>query len=84
MVTIYCFWDHKNCNRNAPRPVLVNSVDALSTITWMILVQARWWKPRYGMTMKLLANWFAASIRWWRKWSARIGRGELLRRTFAK
>ena len=63
---------------------MVNSVDALSTITWMILMQARWWKLRCGTTMKRLANWFAVYIRLWRKWCGHIGRDELPRRTFAK
>ena len=50
----------------------------------MILMQARWWKLRCGMTMKRLANWFVVYIRLWRKWSGPIDRDELLRRIFAK
>lgn len=50
----------------------------------MILNLMRWYKLRFGMTMKRLANWCADSIRLWRKWCGPISRDELLRRIFAK
>ena len=50
----------------------------------MILNLMRWFKPRFGMTMKRLANWCADSIRLSRKWCDPIARDELLRRIFAK
>ena len=50
----------------------------------MILNLMRWYKPRFGTTMKRLANWCAGSIRLSRKWCGPIGRDELLRRISAK
>ena len=50
----------------------------------MILNLMRWSKLRFGMMRKRLANWCAGSIRSLRKWSGRIGRDELRKRTFAK
>ena len=50
----------------------------------MIVTQMRWLRARSATTMKPLVNWFAASIRLSRKWSARIDRGELVKRIFAK
>ena len=50
----------------------------------MILTLMRWYKPRFGMMMKRLANWCAGSTRLWRKWSGPIDRDELLKRIFAK
>ncbi|MEP7015019.1 MAG: hypothetical protein ABI925_06245 [Verrucomicrobiota bacterium] len=73
----------ENCNRNMLRSVLVDRVDAVS-ITWNILMQARWWKLRSGTTMKQLANWFANSIRSWQKSFALIGRDAPQKRIFAK
>jgi hypothetical protein len=61
---------------------LINGVDTL--LTWMILMQALWLQPRFSMTMTRLANWFADSIRWSRKWSEPIDRDALLKRTFLK
>ena len=62
---------------------LFNTVDALSS-TWMILTQARWFRLRFSMMMKQLARWCGGFIRVWPKSSARIGRAEPRRRTFAK
>ncbi|MEY2531452.1 MAG: hypothetical protein QOI96_1537 [Verrucomicrobiota bacterium] len=45
---------------------------------------AHWLQPRFGMTMKRLASWFAASFRLSQKWSAPIDRDALLKKTFAK
>jgi len=72
----------KNGNRSLALAVIVISVDAIWT--WMILNLMRWSKLRFGMMMKRLANWCAGSTRWSRKWSAHIGRDELLRRIFAR
>jgi hypothetical protein len=69
-------------NQKASTPVFSRSVDAIWT--WMILNLMRWYKPRFGMTMKRLANWCADSIRLSRKWCGPIGRDELLKRIFAK
>ena len=65
-------------------PVIVSSVDTASTTKWMIATQLRWLRARCAMTMRQLANWFAASIRLSQKWSARIDRDELVKRMFAK
>ena len=72
----------KNGNRSLALAVIVISVDTFWT--WMILTLMRWFKPRFGMTMRRLANWCADSIRLSRKWCAPIGRDELLKRIFAK
>jgi hypothetical protein len=50
----------------------------------MILNLMRWCKPRFGTTMRRLANWWAGYTRLSRKWCGPIGRDELLRRIFAK
>jgi len=50
----------------------------------MILNLMRWFKPRFGMMRKRLANWCADSIRLSEKWCGPIGRDELLKRIFAK
>ena len=82
-----CAW-HKRlyiqtCNRNAPLQVIDNGVDALLT-TWMILMQARWFRLRSSMTMTQLARWCGTFIRWLQKSSGRTVRAERPRRTFAK
>jgi len=59
-------------------------VDTISTATWLISTLLSWFKLPYAMMMKRLVNWFAASIRLSRKWSAPIDRGELVKRIFAK
>jgi len=73
----------QTCNRNPPLPVIGNGVDALLT-TWMILMQARWFRLRFSMMMKQLARWCGGFIRLWPKSSGRIDRVEPRRRTFAK
>ena len=70
------------CNPVIAWPVFLDRVDAIWT--WMILNLMRWCKPRFGMTMKRLANWCADYIRLSRRWCGLIGRDELLRRIFAK
>ena len=70
------------CNPLIVWPVFLYSVDAIWT--WMILNLMRWYKPRFGMTMKRLANWCADSIRLSQKWCGPTGRDELLKRIFAK
>jgi hypothetical protein len=70
------------CNPVIAWPVFLDRVDAIWT--WMILNLMRWYKPRFGMTMKRLANWCADYIRLSRRWCGPIGRDELLRRIFAK
>jgi len=77
----YSSWP-QNCNRCSPMPVMIVSVDAIST-TW-ILMQAHWWKLRCDTTMRRLANWFDASIPWSRKSSAGIAHAEPPKRIFAK
>ena len=72
----------KNGNRSLALAVIVISVDAIWT--WMILTLMPWFKPRFGMTTRRLANWCADSIRLSQKWSGPIGRDELLRRIFAR
>ncbi len=72
----------KNGNRRLALAVIVISVDTIWT--WMILTLMRWFKPRFGMTMRRLANWCADSIRLSRKWYGPIVRDELLRRISAK
>jgi hypothetical protein len=74
-------WDFA-CNLSLALAVIVISVDTIWT--WMILTLMRWFKPRFGMTMRRLANWCADSIRLSRKWCGPIGRDELLRRISAK
>jgi hypothetical protein len=74
-------WDFC-CNPLIATPVFLSSVDAIWT--WMILTLMRWYKPRFGTTMKRLANWCADSIRLSRKWCGPIGRDELLKKIFAK
>lgn len=69
-------------NQIASTGVFTFSVDAIWT--WMILNLMRWFKPRFGMTMKRLANWCSGYIRLSRKWCGPIGRDELLKRIFAK
>src|SRR5262249_17958225 len=73
----------RSCNQNAVPPVLRTGVDALLT-TWMILTQALWLKLRFKTSTKQLANWYDSFIRWWPGSSARIGRVEHRKRTFAK
>src|SRR5437870_4422712 len=73
----------RSCNQSAVPPVMLNGVDALS-ITWMILMQALWLKLRFKTTTKQLASWCDSFIRWWPGSSARIGRVEHRRRTFAR
>lgn len=75
---IWCFIR----NQIASTRVFTCSVDAIWT--WMILNLMRWFKPRFGMMRKRLANWCADSIRWSQKWCGLIGRDELLKRIFAK
>jgi hypothetical protein len=58
-------------------------VDAL-LIAWMILMQALWLKLRFKTTTKQLASWCDGFIRWWPGSSARIGRVERRKRTFAR
>ena len=70
------------CNPRVASQVIVCSVDAIWT--WLILNLMRWYKPRFGMTMKRLANWCADSIRLSQKWFGHTGRDELLKRIFAK
>jgi len=72
----------KSGNRSLALAVIVISVDAIWT--WMILTLMRWFKPRFGMTMRRLASWCADSIRLSRKWCGPTGRDELLRRIFAR
>ena len=74
----------KNGNRSLASAVIVISVDTFSIATWLISTLLSWFKLPYGMMMKRLGNWLAASIRLSRKWSARIGRDELVKRIFAK
>lgn len=69
-------------NQIASTRVFTFSVDAIWT--WMILNLMRWFKLRFDMTRKRLANWCAGSIRWSQKWCGPIGRVELLRKIFAK
>jgi hypothetical protein len=73
----------RSCNQSAVPPVMLNGVDALST-TWMILTLALWLKLRFKTTTKQLACWCDSFIRWWPGSSARIGRVEHRRRTFAR
>src|SRR5215831_3697072 len=73
----------RSCNQSAVRPVMLNGVDALSS-TWMILTQAFWLRLRFKTTTKQLASWCDGFIRWWPGSSARIGRVEHRRRTFAR
>jgi hypothetical protein len=68
----------KSCNRRIAKAVVISSVDTIWT--WMILNLMRWFKLRFGMTMKRLANWCADSIRLSRKWCGPIGRDELPKR----
>jgi hypothetical protein len=72
------------CNHHAIRPVIANSVDTISTTTWLITTLLSWFKLPYATMTKRLANWFAVSIRLLRKWSAPIDRDELVKRIFAK
>ena len=74
----------KNGNRSLALAVIVISVDTISTATWLISTLLSWFRLPCGTMMKRLANWFAASIRLSRKWSARIDRDELVKRIFAK
>ena len=74
---------NKECNQEPAASVITHGVDALSN-TWLSLTQARWSKPRLRMTIPQLGNWFADSIRLWRKWSGPIGRDELLKRIFVR
>ena len=74
---------NQNCNRGTSAPVIVNGVDALLT-TWMILMQARWFRLRFSTTIRQLASWCGTFIRWLPKSSGRIDRVEPPRRTFAK
>jgi len=69
-------------NQNASTPLFSRSVDAIWT--WMILDLMRWFKPRFGMMRKRLANWCADSIRLSQKWCGPIGRDELPKRISAK
>jgi len=73
----------RSCNQSAVPPVMLNGVDAL-LIAWMILMQALWLKLRFKTTTKQLASWCDGFIRWWPGSSARIGRVERRRRTFAR
>jgi hypothetical protein len=50
----------------------------------MILMQVCWLLPRFSTTITRLASWFVVSTRLSQKWSARIDRDELLKKTFAK
>jgi len=62
---------------------MIDGVDALS-ITWMILMQARWLRVRFKMMMKQLARWCDGFIRWLPKSSAHIDRVEPPRKISAK
>src|SRR5215813_6370727 len=73
----------RSCNQSAVPLVMLIGVDALS-ITWMILTQALWLKLRFKTTMKQLVSWCDGFIRWWPGSSARIGRVEHRRKTFAR
>jgi hypothetical protein len=73
----------RSCNQSAVPPVMLIGVDALS-ITWMILTQALWLKLRFKTTTKQRASWSDGFIHWWPGSSARIGRVEHRRRTFAR
>ena len=72
------------CNSDSRRQVIASSVDTISTTTWLISTLLSWFRLPYVTMMKRLASWFAASIRWSRKWSAHIDRDEPVKRTFAK
>ena len=72
------------CNRAFASPVIVSSVDATSTVTWLITTLLSWFRLPYGTMTKRLARSFNASIRLLRKWSVRIDRDELVKRIFAK
>ena len=72
------------CNRTFASAVIVSSVDATSTVTWLITTLLSWFRLPYGMIMKRLARSFTSSIRLLQKWSVRIDRDELVKRIFAK
>ena len=85
MVTFFSFpraRRHKGVTETVLILSLINGVDTL--LTWMILMQALWWQPRFSMMMTRLANWFVGSIRLSQKWSEPIDRDALLKRTFPK
>ena len=71
-------------NQNTAIAVFTGSVDATSTITWLIVTLLSWFRLPYARMMKGLVNWFAVSIRLSRKWSGPIDRAELVKRIFAK
>jgi hypothetical protein len=58
-------------------------VDALS-ITWMILMQARWLRLRFEMTTRQLARWCDDFIRSLQRSSVHTGRVERQRKISAK
>jgi hypothetical protein len=73
----------RSCNQSAVPRVMVIGVDALS-ITWMILTLALWLKLRFKTTTKQRTSWCDGFIHSSPGSSARIGRVEHRRRTFAR
>ena len=66
------------------KAVIVSSVDTASATTWIIVTQMRWLRARFATMRKRLASWSAGSTPSSQKWSARTGRVEPVKRTFAK